>query len=162
MHAVSPPTPPTPSPNHHNSFYPLYPAAPGACLDTTSDAALAIDPLPDLLLLPSDLAPFAKAVPATGFFSECAAANANAAATAAGTSGSSENGAAAREPQQQQQQPQQLPQQQQQPHTVLAVNPGRLVKGNGGGTFAVLTAAPGASGAQGGLAGNCRVEILRV
>lgn len=45
---------------------------------------------------------------------------------------------------------------------VLAVNPGRLVKGNGGGTYAVLTVAPGAAAAPGGVAANCRVEVVRV
>lgn len=46
-------------------FYPLYPAPPGTCLDLTSDTALELQQLPDLLLLPSDLAPFAKLVAAT-------------------------------------------------------------------------------------------------
>jgi DNA polymerase alpha subunit B len=109
------------------SFYPLYPAAPGACLDTTSDAALALPRLPDLLLLPSDLAPFAKVVPACGPYPGCAVPGAEPAAAA-----------------------------------VLAVNPGRLVKGSSGGTYAVLTAAPGAAAAPGGLAANCRVELVRV
>lgn len=49
-------------------FYPLYPPPPGTCLDLTGDAALQLQRLPDLVLLPSDLAPFAKhvvAAPAT-------------------------------------------------------------------------------------------------
>jgi hypothetical protein len=45
-------------------FYPLYPPPPGTCLDLTGDAALQLQQLPDLLLLPSDLAPFAKLVAA--------------------------------------------------------------------------------------------------
>lgn len=44
------------------SFYPLYPAHPSTPLDTTSDHALRLSSLPDLMLLPSDLAPFAKVV----------------------------------------------------------------------------------------------------
>jgi hypothetical protein len=43
-------------------FYPLYPPPLGTCLDLTGDAALQLQQLPDLLLLPSDLAPFAKHV----------------------------------------------------------------------------------------------------
>lgn len=121
------------------SFYPLFPAAPGACLDTTADSALAIEQLPDLLILPSDLAPFAKAVLSSGPYPECSAA---AAAGAAAAGSQSSEGQLGRE--------------------VLAINPGRLVKGNGGGTYAVLTVAHGAAAAEGGLARNCRVEIVRV
>lgn len=46
-------------------FYPLYPPPLGTCLDLTGDAALQLHTLPHLLLLPSDLAPFAKAVAAS-------------------------------------------------------------------------------------------------
>jgi hypothetical protein len=99
-----------------------------------------MDCLPDLLLLPSDLAPFAKAVPAAGPYPECSAA-APAAGAAGGEAGGSSAAAGG---------------------SVLAVNPGRLVKGNGGGTYAVLTLAPGAAVRPGGLAANCRVEIMRV
>jgi DNA polymerase alpha subunit B len=126
--AARPPT----APPRPRSFYPLFPAAPGACLDTTADAALALASLPDLLLLPSDLAPFAKPVPAGGPHPECCASG----------GGEGAGGAAAR--------------------SVLAVNPGRLVKGSGGGTYAVLTLPRGAAAAEGGLAANCRVEIVRV
>lgn len=95
--------------------------------------------LPDLLLLPSDLAPFAKAVPAGGPYQECSIASAAAGAGAANGGGAPSAAAA-----------------------VLAVNPGRLVKGSGGGTYAVVTAPQGASAAAGGLAANARVEIVRV
>ncbi|KAI8474794.1 MAG: DNA polymerase alpha/epsilon subunit B-domain-containing protein [Monoraphidium minutum] len=124
------------------SFYPLFPAAPGACLDTTADAALAMPVLPDLLLLPSDLAPFAKAVPAGGPYPECAAAP----APAAGEGGAAAAAAAAAA------------------RRVLVVNPGRLVKGSSGGTYAVLTLPAGGAAAagSGGLAAGCRVEIVRV
>ena len=120
-------------------FYPLFPPAPGACLDTTHDAALAMPVLPDLLLLPSDLAPFAKAVPAGGPHPEAAAVAAGSSSNGSGSDGGSSSGRA-----------------------VLAVNPGRLAKGNGGGTYAVATLAPGAAARPGGLAANCRVEIVRV
>ncbi len=55
------------------SFYPLYPPAPGACLDTSLNAALAMPVTPDVLLLPSNLAPFAKLVPVDGGGGEHAA-----------------------------------------------------------------------------------------
>lgn len=44
------------------SFYPLFPPHPSACLDLSHDAGLRLQQLPHLLVLPSDLAPFAKAV----------------------------------------------------------------------------------------------------
>lgn len=40
----------------------MFPAPPGACLDTSHYSALQLPCSPDLLLLPSDLAPFAKTV----------------------------------------------------------------------------------------------------
>ncbi len=42
------------------SFYPLYPPQLGTCLDTSESSQLQLRCSPDLLLLPSDLAPFAK------------------------------------------------------------------------------------------------------
>ena len=47
------------------SFYPLYPPAPGVMLDTTRAAQLAMHSRPDILLLPSDLAPWLKVTPAS-------------------------------------------------------------------------------------------------
>eukprot|EP00955_Chlamydomonas_euryale_P103967 365535-Chlamydomonas_euryale.AAC.3 len=44
------------------SFYPLFPPPLGACLDTSHAAAVALHAAPDLLILPSNLAPFAKPV----------------------------------------------------------------------------------------------------
>jgi hypothetical protein len=44
------------------SMYPLYPPHPSCCLDTTLDQHLQLPHTPDLLLLPSDLAPFARMV----------------------------------------------------------------------------------------------------
>eukprot|EP00884_Botryococcus_braunii_P008651 jgi/Botrbrau1/17788/Bobra.0127s0039.1 len=45
------------------SYYPLFPPSLGSCLDTSLGKYLRMPCSPDLLLLPSDLAPFAKAVP---------------------------------------------------------------------------------------------------
>lgn len=45
------------------SFFPLYPPPLGAMLDTSHGDALGLPCTPDLLVLPSDLAPFAKLIP---------------------------------------------------------------------------------------------------
>lgn len=152
-------------------FYPLYPAPPGTCLDLTGDAALALGALPELLLLPSDLAPFAKllaapqAGPSSGGY-VAAGAGAAAALPACwcqcrahvqrvlhascrlmliGRAAAACVLAAAwvctgEEPQ------------------VVVINPGRLAKGSGGGTYAHVSMAAG----SGSLASRCRVDILRV
>ena len=44
------------------SYYPLYPPPLGACLDTSLGQALEMPCTPDIMLFPSDLAPFAKLV----------------------------------------------------------------------------------------------------
>jgi len=46
------------------SYYPLFPPALGSFLDTSLGAALSLPATPDVLLLPSNLAPFAKLAPA--------------------------------------------------------------------------------------------------
>lgn len=45
-----------------HSFYPLYPPAPGVPLDAALAPALAMPVTPDILIVPSELAPFAKTV----------------------------------------------------------------------------------------------------
>ena len=45
------------------SYYPLFPPALGTFLDTSLGAALGMPVTPDVLLLPSNLAPFAKLAP---------------------------------------------------------------------------------------------------
>ena len=45
------------------SYYPLFPPALGSFLDTSLGAALTLPVTPDVLLLPSNLAPFAKLAP---------------------------------------------------------------------------------------------------
>ena len=42
------------------SYFPLFPPPPGSMLDTSKAAGLDMPATPDLLLLPSDMAPFAK------------------------------------------------------------------------------------------------------
>ena len=48
------------------SAYPLFPPAPGACMDAALAAHLDMERTPDVLILPSDLNPFAKVVPRRG------------------------------------------------------------------------------------------------
>eukprot|EP00877_Chromochloris_zofingiensis_P003455 jgi/Chrzof1/1310/Cz10g02170.t1 len=105
------------------SFYPLYPAHPSTPLDTTSDHALRLSSLPDLMLLPSDLAPFAKVV------SPEAPGGPEATAGASGA--------------------------------VVCINPGRLLKGNSGGTYAHITVAQQSDRTQ-LAASNCRVAIIKI
>ena len=100
------------------SFYPIYPAAIGSMLDTTHAAHFAVPARPDVLLLPSDIAPFAKLV---------------------GSDALGGTGAA-----------------------VAAVNPGRLMKGPSGGTFARIRYAGSKEGAASAPSERTRVDILRI
>jgi DNA polymerase alpha subunit B len=99
------------------SLYPLYPPPREVPLDTTMDEFLVLQHTPDLLLLPSDFAPFAKMVAADG-----------------GVAG----GAGIRK--------------------VVCVNPGRLAKGSGGGTYARVLVGAG----QAPVEERCCVEVVRV
>ena len=123
-------------------LYPLFPAHASACLDTSRDALLRLpagggggkggaSARPDLLLLPSDLAPFARRVPPTG----------------PGGCGGVRPGAVPNPD-----------------DDVLCVNPGRLAKGAGGGTYARIVVVGGGGGAASSLplADRARVEIVRV
>ena len=139
------------------SFYPLFPPAPGACLDTQVAGrypqALDLGAVgtPDLLLLPSDLNPFAKNVKSAPAGAEIEdGALGGAAKGAAGESGGSAG--------------------------LLCLNPGRLARGPTGGTYARLRVQPAAAGldhaagapaatngAQPHELGNrSRVEIVRI
>jgi hypothetical protein len=120
-------------------LYPLFPAHASACLDTSGDALLRLRARPDLLLLPSDLAPFARRVPPVG----------------PGGGGGVVVRQAAGEGD----------------DDVLCVNPGRLAKGAGGGTYARIVVVGGAgtseeqqqrAAAALPLADRARVEIVRV
>jgi hypothetical protein len=124
-------------------LYPLFPAHASACLDTSGDALLRLRARPDLLLLPSDLAPFARRVPPVG---PSGGGGVAAAAAASSVEGDDD---------------------------VLCVNPGRLAKGAGGGTYArIVVVGVGGAGASSDeqqqaaaalpLADRARVEIVRV
>ena len=105
------------------SFYPLSPAAPGACVDSSLAAAgLAMSVRPDLLILPSDLAPFAKLVSTAVVQPRAAEEAPVAAALPAGASGGEAWGEAGVE--------------------FVAINPGRAAKGALGGSFAHIHVAP--------------------
>jgi DNA polymerase alpha subunit B len=58
------------------SYYPLYPPPLGACLDTSLGQALNMPCTPDIVLFPSDLAPFAKVVSCGGVPDQAAASSA--------------------------------------------------------------------------------------
>ena len=96
------------------SYFPLYPPAPGSMLDASLGLELDLPCTPDVLILPSDLAPFAKLV----------AADKPARSGNADTSGTANPSAAAAE---------RLVM-----GNVVCVNPGRLAKDKSGGTFARL------------------------
>ena len=98
------------------SYYPLYPPASGSLLDCSQASNLQLLVTPDILLLPSDLNPFAKLVPVPAPPPQGADADAHPLG-AVQTVGQ-----------------------------VVCVNPGRLTKGAGGGTFASFRIAPSAEG----------------
>ncbi len=120
------------------SLYPLYPAPLGTCLDTSHYSQLQLPVTPDLLLLPSDLAPFAKVLQPAAWAAN-GAPGAQAAAVAGGSQGGGGNAVSAAVP-------------------VAVVNPGRLSRGGAGGTFAQVLVAPGA----GSVVERMRVEVKRV
>lgn len=131
---------------HARSFYPLYPPAAGVPLDASLSAGLDMTVTPDLLVLPSDLAAFAKVVrlpsPAAAAAAGCAA---------VGTASGGDD-------------------------AVVVINPGRAAKGGSAGTFAWVRIAPSAEGAavlagepaptNAGVphrvAERCQVQIIRL
>lgn len=150
------------------SYYPLFPPPLGTCLDSSLGAALELPCSPDIMLLPSDLNPFAKVVPLPQHNSMAST------STAADTSGAAQTGV-------------------QQDNAiaagnanagdgnnsagrVLVINPGRLAKGATGGVFAhlwvnplqealaVLDGQPPASNGrlQHHVDQRCKVEIRRI
>jgi DNA polymerase alpha subunit B len=120
------------------SAYPLFPAARAACLDASLAAHLEMDVTPDVLVLPSDLNPFAKIVPRVP---EPAAA-ATAPALPARVADADADDA------------------------FVAVNPGRVAKGNAGGAFALMRIAEHAPAGPGehahAVGKRTRVDIVRV
>ena len=97
-----------------------------------AEAHATLDRVPDVLLLPSDLAPFAKAVDAS-------------AVLPVGVAGAP------------------LPPPTGEGVPFVAVNPGRVARGTGGGSYARLTVAPSSgSGEAAPLAERVEVRIVRV
>ena len=117
--------------------YPLFPTPKFAATTLPLDLSLAeahatLDQVPDVLLLPSDLAPFAKAVDAS-------------AVLPVGVAGAP------------------LPPPTGEGVPFVAVNPGRVARGTGGGSYARLTVAPASgSGEAAPLAERVEVRIVRV
>ena len=116
------------------SAYPLFPPAHGACLDASLASHLAMEKTPDVLVLPSDLQPFAKVCECPGLRGD-------------GGGERDDGGDDAR---------------------FVAINPGRLAKGNIGGTLAHVYVSegapePGASGARAhAVHARARVDIVRI
>jgi len=126
-----------------SSAYPLFPAPAGACLDASLAAHLEMDVTPDVLLVPSDLNPFAKIVaqPAGGVVAKAA------------------EGAPPLPPR---------AKDDEDAPAFVALNPGRLAKGNIGGTIAHVYVTegapePGARGEQAhAIERRARVDIVRI
>ncbi|GMH43711.1 hypothetical protein BSKO_11633 [Bryopsis sp. KO-2023] len=106
------------------SFYPLYPPPLGTCLDTSHSHCLDFANTPDVVFIPSDLAPSAKIVslptPKTGV-----------------------DGALSIRLSE---------------RTAICVNPGRLAKGQGGGTYASVVIV----GSTGDIRERCKIKITRI
>ena len=130
------------------SAYPLFPPAPGACMDAALAAHLDMERTPDVLILPSDLNPFAKVVPRRGAGP----------AEAEGASPLPEKAATKKIAEEEEEED----------DAFVAVNPGRVAKGNIGGTFAHVFVAegapkPNAAEAQPhAVARRARVDVVRV
>ncbi|KAK9916416.1 hypothetical protein WJX75_002324 [Coccomyxa subellipsoidea] len=140
------------------SYFPLYPPAPGLMLDASLGAELDQPCTPDVLILPSDLAPFAKSVAAdkparSGDGNKPA--ESGAANTAARLGAGDERLVMG---------------------NVVCINPGRLAKDKSGGTFAKLQVGASKEGLalaageppetnsklQHGVDERCMVEIRRI
>ena len=155
------------------SYYPLFPPPPGALLDTSLGAqALTMGVTPDVLIVPSDLAAFAKMLPMPKS-SHLLAANSPAMAGAAGAKPEFEAAPAAASPSIS------LPAAGSNAAgtvAVVAINPGRLAKGVTGGSWAQFSIAvdPAAGAALRGdppetnaaaphsISSRCRVDIMRI
>ena len=125
----------------------MYPPAPGSLLDASQASKLQLRLTPDILILPSDLNPFAKLLPLMYPPPQEAEPASHPASTAVQSTGQ-----------------------------VVCVNPGRLTKGAGGGTFTTFQIGPSEEGraaalgrppaTNGKLAHNvhlrCKATITRV
>lgn len=131
------------------SFYPMFPPAVGALLDSSLAGKLHLPISPHILLLPSDLNPFAKLLP----LPSAPPREADSALHSKHTTVAANAG------------------------QVVCVNPGRLTKGNGGGTFSCFqiglkpedgkAAAPDSAPATNRklphhVHASCKVTIIRV
>eukprot|EP00850_Spirogloea_muscicola_P009779 SM000055S18313 [mRNA] locus=s55:615811:620704:- [translate_table: standard] len=126
------------------SFYPLFPPALGVPLDPTLQRAAALDlpVLPDLLLLLSDLAAFVKELPRQSEPSPILhTAGEEASQSATAMEVHQEGGECNSKD-----------------HQVLCINPGRVAKGNSGGTLALVQVAVGG----GHMHQRCRVDLLKL
>lgn len=159
----------------NRSYYPVFPPPPGALLDTSLAAqSLTMGVTPDVLVVPSDLAAFAKLLPLQSTPPTPAVSAAAHTAATPGAELKSPEVASAASP------GSSLP-----AHgsdaaggsaAVVVINPGRLAKGVTGGSYARLSiaAAPAAVAAlQGdppqtnaasahGVSSRCRVDIVRI
>lgn len=139
------------------SAYPLFPPAVGVCLDAALASHLAMDTTPDLLLLPSDLNPFAKVVSQAGAMSQAvegAPVLPPAAGVGNGAGAEAEAGVGAAGGEE---------------LSFIALNPGRLAKGNIGGTLAHVYISERARDPSAGdgpqlhaLHARARVDIVRI
>ena len=121
------------------THYPLYPLAPGAMLNSSLATNLQLPVPPDILLLPSDLNSFAKLV----YLLKSSPQGTHPALAAANAD--------------------------QADAQVVCVNPGRLTKGAGGGTFTTFQIGPDKddqAASEGNFAHNvhtrCKVTVIRV
>eukprot|EP00850_Spirogloea_muscicola_P007858 SM000040S14870 [mRNA] locus=s40:722131:727097:- [translate_table: standard] len=130
--------------SRQRSFYPLFPPALGVPLDPTLQRATALDlpVLPDLLLLSSDLAAFVKELPKlSGPPPMLHTASVEASELATAISVHQEGGKCDSED-----------------HQVLCINPGRVAKGNNGGTLALVQVAVVGSHMH----QRCRVDLVKL
>jgi DNA polymerase alpha subunit B len=127
------------------SFFPLFPPPLGAMLDAKrAQVGLLMPHAPHLLLLPSDLAPFAKLLPGGPSVAEAPPRPEDDAAADGGDAAMADAAPAAAV--------------EQGDTSAVCVNPGRLARGSLGGTFAHIHV-----GAGGGALGErVRVDIIRV
>jgi DNA polymerase alpha subunit B len=126
---------------NQRSYFPLFPPPLGVPLDTSHGYALELPCSPNLLIVPSDLAPFAKVVPLERNCLGTASSESAQEVMPNAIESAEETGAA------------------------VCINPGRLTKGSNAGTFAHVHIAPKVAQAEAKpvpLHDRCRVEIRKL